>query len=434
MGSEWKETTLGEVINFRRGHDLPKTKMIPGEFPVIGSNGIIGYHNEFTTKTPCVSVGRSGNVGNPFMIKKDCWSHNTTLYIDDFKGNSPEYIFYFLKTLNLKNLGGGSAVPTLNRNHIHPLEVKLPPLPEQKSIAHILGSLDDKIELNRQMNQTLEQMAQALFKSWFVDFDPVIDNALAVGNEIPEPLQKRANLRHALGTKRKPLPAEIQQLFPVSFTYSEELDKWMPKGWKYMNLDKVTNKITDGTHSTVIDDIKGEFHLLSCKNIKNGQINIDNKDRRINKETLEFLRKRTQLTKGDLLITTVGTIGEVALIRQDEIPWELQRSVAIIRPDNRLIFPEYLYQLSKTNDFQHQALARSEGSVQTCLFLGAIREIDFVLPPEELIKKFEKYASSYYHKIEGTNKQTRYLAKLRDTLLPRLVSGEVRVPEETLTE
>ena len=118
------------------------------------------------------------------------------------------------------------------------MEIFLPPLETQKAIAHILGSLDDKIELNRQMNATLEAIAQALFKSWFVDFDPVIDNALAAGNPIPEPLQARAEARKALGDKRKPLPEAIQQQFPSAFEYSDELG-WIPEGWRVNKLNSL---------------------------------------------------------------------------------------------------------------------------------------------------------------------------------------------------
>ena len=151
-----------------------------------------------------------------------------------------KYLRYFLiapfqQTLLLNLASAGATRNAITKGMLESFEVIKPPLPEQKAIAHILGSLDDKIELNRQMNQTLEQMAQALFKSWFVDFDPVIDNALAAGNKIPESLQKRAEQRRMLsqskqGDKRKPLPEDIQSLFPAEFEFSEELDRWMPRG------------------------------------------------------------------------------------------------------------------------------------------------------------------------------------------------------------
>lgn len=151
-----KECVLGDLITFQRGHDLPKSSMIPGEYPVVGSNGIIGYHNEFTTEAPSISVGRSGNVGNPFIYNGRTWSHNTSLYIKEFRDCDPVFIYYLLKTLDLGNYAGGSAVPTLNRNHIHSLNVAVPEkIEDQKRIARLLRMLDEKIELNRQINDNL---------------------------------------------------------------------------------------------------------------------------------------------------------------------------------------------------------------------------------------------------------------------------------------
>lgn len=163
---EWIKCPLGDILNFRRGHDLPKTSMVPGDIPVAGSNGIIGFHNVSTPISPCITIGRSGNVGTPY-IYDICWAHNTVLYIDDYKGNDPKYLYYLLKTLPLASFGGGSAVPTLNRNHIHPMEVIFCKDTElQKKIAGILSKIDDKIELNRQINDNLEQQASSLLSDW----------------------------------------------------------------------------------------------------------------------------------------------------------------------------------------------------------------------------------------------------------------------------
>ena len=164
----WREVKLGDVVCFQRGHDLSKSKMELGDIPVAGSNGIIGYHNIATTRAPGLTIGRSGNIGTPKLYKIDFWAHNTTLYSKDFFGNDEVFIFYLLQTLDLSGFNSGSAVPTLNRNYIHELNIKLPPLPEQKAIAEVLSSLDDKIDLLHRQNQTLEDMAQALFREWFV--------------------------------------------------------------------------------------------------------------------------------------------------------------------------------------------------------------------------------------------------------------------------
>jgi len=173
MGSDWTSATLGDFLTFQRGFDLPNKDRIEGPYPVIASTGKVGTHNQAMVSGPGVVIGRSGSLGGGQYIQEDFWPLNTTLWVKDFKGNLPLFCYYFVKSIDFKPFNVGSGVPTLNRNHIHPLPVRIPPLPEQRAIAHILGSLDDKIELNRRMNQTLEAMARAIFKSWFVDFLPV---------------------------------------------------------------------------------------------------------------------------------------------------------------------------------------------------------------------------------------------------------------------
>ena len=173
----WRTCELGDVINLKRGYDLPKRKRIEEDVPIVASSGINGYHNEAKVKGPGVATGRSGTLGVITYCKEDYWPLNTALYVQNFKDNNVEFIYYFLKTMNFQNYNAGSGVPTLNRNHVHNLKVKVPPLQEQEKIATILKSLDDKIEINNQMNQTLEEMAQAIFKEWFVEFNfPITPN------------------------------------------------------------------------------------------------------------------------------------------------------------------------------------------------------------------------------------------------------------------
>ena len=169
MMGNWKTCQLGDLITFQRGHDLPKSKMKGGIYPVVGSNGIIGYHDEYTTESPSITIGRSGNVGKPFLYKGRSWSHNTSLYIREYKDIDPIFIYYFLQTLDLGNYAGGSAVPTLNRNHIHTLTVTVPvDKNEQRQIASVLSVLDDKIEQNTEINENLAQQAQAIYADIFI--------------------------------------------------------------------------------------------------------------------------------------------------------------------------------------------------------------------------------------------------------------------------
>lgn len=167
--SEWKEYKLGEIITLQRGYDLPRAKMKNGEIPVAGSNGIIGYHDQYTTEGPGITIGRSGNIGVPKFYKGNFWAHNTVLYVKDFHGNDEKFVYYLLQTIDFTQFNTGSAVPSLNRNHVYELNISIPLLSEQKRIASILGSLDDKIDLLHRENETLEAMAETLFRKWFIE-------------------------------------------------------------------------------------------------------------------------------------------------------------------------------------------------------------------------------------------------------------------------
>lgn len=208
----WTKTTLGEVVTFQRGFDLPESERMPGLYPVIAATGKVGTHFMAPVAGPGVVIGRSGSIGGGQYITTDFWPLNTTLWVKDFKGNDPRFCYYLLKTLDFSTFNAGSGVPTLNRNHIHPITVEIPTsLDHQKRIAQILGTFDDKIELNRQMAATLEEMARAIFKSWFIDFDPVRAKAEGCPTN---------------------LPREIEDLLPSTFE-----EDGVPTGWRIRALD-----------------------------------------------------------------------------------------------------------------------------------------------------------------------------------------------------
>lgn len=139
--SSWKQGTVGDVLQLQRGHDLPQTEMTGGKYPVAGSTGTIGYHDEFTAEAPVIVMGRSGNIGNPRLYLCNCWTHNTSLYVKQIYEAEPLWVFYLLKNLNYDGFVGGSAVPTLNRNDVHAYGIAIPPLELQKSFSQKVMSL-----------------------------------------------------------------------------------------------------------------------------------------------------------------------------------------------------------------------------------------------------------------------------------------------------
>ena len=161
LPSTWVSGTVGDVITLQRGHDLPKTQMVTGKYPVMGSTGVIAYHNQFTTKAPVIAMGRSGNIGNPRYYNFDCWAHNTCLYVKEFR-SFPLWAFFLLKHINYDSFVGGSAVPTLNRNNVHALEIVIPPRDVQADFTHKVKGAVDNIESNLQEIAQLEEMQKIL--------------------------------------------------------------------------------------------------------------------------------------------------------------------------------------------------------------------------------------------------------------------------------
>ncbi len=159
---------LGELVVFQRGFDITKKEQTDGEVPVISSGGISSYHNTHRVEGPGVVIGRKGTLGTVFYSEVDYWPHDTALWVKDFKNNDPLFVYYYLKTLGLERFDAGAANPTLNRNHIHSLKVWVPEIANRTKIADILSAYDELIDNNNQRISLLEQMAEEMYKEWFV--------------------------------------------------------------------------------------------------------------------------------------------------------------------------------------------------------------------------------------------------------------------------
>jgi type I restriction enzyme, S subunit len=305
-----------------------------------------------------------------------------------------------------KFLNVGAVFDSLKCVEIPKFELPIPPLPEQKAIAHVLGALDDRIELNRRMNETLEAMAQALFKSWFVDFDPVIDNALASGKEIPAELSDRAKARAALGDKRQPLPEEIRTLFPNEFTDSAELG-WIPKGWAVGCLEDMVT-LQRGFDLPKTKRTKGSFPLIAAS----GQDGTHNE---------------AKVVGPGVVTGRSGKIGIVNFVQENF--WPLNTTLWVKKYKNST--PYHAYQLLSTLGFERY----NSGSAVPTLNRNHVHGMRLLVPPMLIIREFSHHSKAMFEKINENQKQVKSLASLRDTLLPKLLSGELRIPDaEKLVE
>ncbi|MBF0224223.1 MAG: restriction endonuclease subunit S [Desulfobacterales bacterium] len=366
--SEWKECKLGDMLVFQRGYDLPKTNMKDGSIPVAASNGIIGYHNESTTKGPGITIGRSGNIGIPKYYRTDFWAHNTVLYVKDFKGNDERFSFYFLHGFDLEGLNAGSAVPTLNRNHLYEIPVIIPPIPEQKAIASVLSSLDDKIDLLHRQNKTLEAMAETIFRQWFVE---------------------GVNWDGALS-----------EYIKVQGGYAFKSADFKEKGSN--GIIKITNI------------------SIGCINIVNTQFVDDSIVKSLDSNKFKII-------SGDILIAMTGAeIGKIGIVEKTKKSLWLNQRVGKLIPN--VTYGEYIgYLALKSTEGQDYIINACAGSAQENISSSKLEEMKFVSYSKEKTESFGIEVKPFFEKIIFNQKQIRTLSTLRDTLLPKLMSGEVRV-------
>ena len=395
---EWREGSLGGVIEFKRGYDLPKRDRIPGSVPLVSSSGITDFHAEAKVKGPGVVTGRYGTLGQVFFIPEDFWPLNTALYVRDFKGNDPRFVSYFLRSLDFFAYSDKAAVPGLNRNHLHEATVRYPTdIGQQRDIAHVLGTLDDKIELNRRMNQTLEAMARAIFQDWFVDFGPT---------------------RAKMGGQEPYLPPELWDLFPDELVDSELGE--IPEGWEVKPLDHLVTLNPKETMKKGIEAPYLDMASLPTDGCYPG------------KPVTRGFNSGSRFRNGDTLLARItpclenGKTAYVHCLPNETTGWGSTEFIVMrgIPPTS----PEYTYLLVRNQSFRSHAILSMTGTsgrqrVQT----EALATHLLPVPTEDAHDAFASTVQPLFRRIEANREEMDTLTAQRDALLPGLVSGRVSV-------
>jgi type I restriction enzyme S subunit len=378
--SGWMATTIGEQATLQRGIDITKASQRPGKVPVVSSGGISSYHDTSQVSAPGVVLGRKGVVGSVYYITEDYWPHDTTLWVKDFHSNDPRFVYYFFKSLapRIARMDVGSANPTLNRNHVHPIKVMWPPLDEQKAIAHILGTLDDKIELTQQMNRTLEGIARALFKSWFIDFDPV-----------------RAKLD---GRQPSGMDAETAALFPDAFEDGGAIGP-IPQGWAQCNLGDFLN-------------LKRGYDLPKRLR-EEGNVPI------ISSSGLSDHHSTPKVKAPGVITGRYGTVGQVFFIEEDFWPLNTTLYVQDFKGNN----PKIAYYILEQMDFNVYADKAAVPGVNR----NHVHQEKIIAPPKQIQERFFQLLEPTWQQQTVNEQEAGTLRDLRDTLLPKLLSGKIHV-------
>ena len=428
MGSDWRELPFTEALEIN-----PKVKLKKGEiYPFVDMKAVDPAWRSVTESekraftsggakfepfdtllariTPCLENGKIGRYVASNGANGPAFGSTEFIVIRGKNGVTDNNFAYYLtkwqefRQFAISQMTGSSGRQRVPAESLGGFTVPVPDITEQRAIAHILGSLDDKIELNRRMNETLEAMAHALFKSWFVDFDPVIDNALAAGHPIPEELQARAALRESLGDTRKPLPDDLRNLFPGEFEFTEEMG-WIPKGWDVTQIGELLELAYGKALAAKVRE-PGPYPVYGSGGIGG-------------------YHKEAIVTGPGIVVGRKGTVGSVYWEPGDFFPID---TVFFVKPKKAI--PLYwIYQ----NLLQMDIASLGADSAVPGVNRNAVHARKWLLPEVAILGTYWLQVQALIQKRQELAEQINTLQRLRDTLLPKLLSGELAVeklPEE----
>jgi type I restriction enzyme S subunit len=361
---------FSDFITLQRGFDLPKSEMREGPFPVLGSTSVIGHHSEFKVEPPGVITGRSGSLGVVQYVHERYWPHNTALWVKDFKGNDPKFVYFCMQGMDFARFNAGAGVPTLNRNHLDSLEVNVPPLPIQRHIAGILSAYDELIENSQRRIKILESMARALYREWFVHFRfpghesaPLVPSTLG---EIPQgwEVKKLSEIAENFDRLRKPLSkmqrADMQGAYP------------------YYGAAKVFDHVND----FIFD---GEYLLMA----EDGSVITPERNPVLQLVNEKFWpNNHTHVLRGRAHFTTHFLY--LGLSEVDILPY-------------------------------------ITGAAQPKITQENMNRIPFFSGPQSLHEVFNQRVEPIFRQSQLLQRQIQNLRRTRDLLLPRLLTGQIAV-------
>lgn len=378
---EWKTYRLGEIIAMKNGKKRP---ISGSQYPIYGGNGIIDYADSYNAEN-IIIVGRVGAYcGNVYLCPNKCWISDNAIAVSAKNNVDITFLYYLMSTLDLHHQHIGGAQPLMTQDIIGNFSVNVPSLDRQRRIAGILGALDDKIELNQRINANLEEQAQALFKSWFVDFEPFRDSPFV----------------------------------------DSELGK-IPQGWKVCRLKNATKEIIRGFTSKYVE--------------KSDLINLNqkvNKGKYLDRQYYKYLNPQISIPsnkfacQNDILLNSLGqgTLGRVHYYGELTPNIVIDQHITIIRANNTTFQSSFIYLFLSSNEIQHSIEGMVTGSTgMQMLNISQVREMSVLQPDVDTMNKFHRIVQPFFTKIRKNNTEIEIIANIRGILLPKFMSGEISV-------
>ena len=364
-------------------------------------------------------------------------------HVSILRANPEKLDFKFLKYVLVEKsmqeylltlASSGATRNALTKAMLENIEIDLPSLNDQKRISNFLSKFDEKIDLNTQINQTLEQIAQALFKSWFVDFDPVRAKVQALSDGLSLEQAELAAMQAISGKTPEELTAlsqtqperyaelaETAKAFPCEM---EEIDGVeVPKGWEVKPLPEIIDFLEGpGIRNWQYTDEEDGIKFINIRCIQNGDLTLTTANK-ITKEEAFGKYKHFQLEEDDIVVSTSGTLGRFAFVRKEHLPLSLNTSVIRFRPIKNKSTLGFIAGFVE-NQLQHELEIRASGSAQRNFGPTHLKQISLLLPNFKLLELHQKYASSLFEKRKQLLSEIDVLKDTRDLLLPKLLNGE----------
>ncbi|MHB8694228.1 MAG: restriction endonuclease subunit S [Solirubrobacteraceae bacterium] len=378
--NEWREAVLGDVLTLQRGFDLPARDRVDGPYPIVSSSGVTGRHAVAKVEPPGVVIGRYGSLGSVHWVTEPYWPLNTALWVKDFKGNDPRFLSYLLRTLTLDG-SSASAVPGVNRNHLHRLPVRVPTLVEQRRISAVLAAFDELIETNERRVDLLEGLAGSLYREWFILFLFPGHDGTAACDSLPD----------GWTLKRVGDVAEINR----STLRATDL----PDPIRYLDISSISPRRIEDAQLLAADEAPG--------------------------------RARRQVSDGDTVWAMVRPNRRShAIVHSPPANLIASTGLAVLSP---IAVPgSFLFEFCSTRAFTDYLVGRATGSAYPAVRPDDFREASIAVPPRELLSAFDAIVDPALRLTSQLMEANRALDRLRDLLLARLVTGRLDISDVDL--
>jgi type I restriction enzyme S subunit len=377
--SDWQAIRLGDVLTLQRGFDLPARERGEGPFPIVSSAGVTGSHREFKVKPPGVVIGRYGSLGTVHWVSKPFWPLNTSLWVKDFKGNDPRFVAYLLKTVTVDG-STASAVPGVNRNHLHTRTVRRPSPAVQRRIAAVLSAFDELIAINERRIELLEDLARSLYHEWFVHF-------------------------------RFPGHNEVE--------FADSELGMIPEGWKAMPFASTGEFLNGFAFKPSHWGTEGP-PIIKIKELKEG---VTAATPRYNGTRLD---PRYLIEPGDLLFSWSADLG--VYVWADE-RGALNQHLFKVSPATGI---DRFYLFHALSEALPQFRSLAQGTTMKHIKRSALSEVQCLVPRPELLASFAESVTPVHDEVLALKREIGTLAATRDLLLPRLVTGRLDISDVDL--